>query len=128
MQLEIIGKQSAVQKSLETTWSRRYFQTAPSNFLPRVKWFQDSPAQNYLQNVDAKKGKLLGLRSQQPATRRKFLVSAVRGRLAGRVRRGPESGPSLSPVHPVHSGGRGMHFGHLLEGWGRVWDKPVRAS
>lgn len=67
-QLEIIGKQSAVQKSFETTRSQGYFPTAPSDFLPQVKWFQESPAQNYLQNIDANRGKLLGLGTEQPVT------------------------------------------------------------
>lgn len=67
-QLEIIGKQGTVQKSFETTRSQGYFPTAPSNFLPQVKWFQGSPAQNYLRNIDANRGKLLGLGTEQPVT------------------------------------------------------------
>lgn len=60
--LEIIQEHRAVERSLKTTRSQRYFHSAPSNLLPPVKWFQGSPAPNYTQGANASSGKSQSIR------------------------------------------------------------------
>lgn len=72
-QLETIQEQSAVERSLKTTRSRRYFHSAPSNLLPPAQWFRGSPAPNCSHRTNASSGKSQSIRpgGQEPKAWRK---------------------------------------------------------